>query len=139
MESAVPTTCRRTTGRTQGPRDLRKPSPLSRQGSLSISLCDTANPKRQQPPSRTTTSSLLDLPLSALARIGIGVYVAGAGGLITALGGIVMRQSPLADTLEGEPTIRCPDCAETILAAAHVCKHCGHRLTKPDGAATPAV
>jgi DNA-directed RNA polymerase subunit RPC12/RpoP len=30
------------------------------------------------------------------------------------------------------PTTRCPECAETILAAANVCKHCGHRLdTEP--------
>jgi hypothetical protein len=26
------------------------------------------------------------------------------------------------------PTKQCPDCAETILAAARVCKHCGHRV-----------
>ena len=26
------------------------------------------------------------------------------------------------------PTTFCPECAETILAAARVCKHCGHRL-----------
>jgi hypothetical protein len=27
------------------------------------------------------------------------------------------------------PTMRCPECAETILAAARVCKHCGAQLT----------
>ncbi|WP_156675757.1 MULTISPECIES: zinc ribbon domain-containing protein [unclassified Mycobacterium] len=26
------------------------------------------------------------------------------------------------------PTKNCPDCAETVLAAARVCKHCGHRF-----------
>jgi ribosomal protein S27E len=29
------------------------------------------------------------------------------------------------------PTKKCPDCAETILAAANVCKHCGYRVTPP--------
>jgi hypothetical protein len=27
-----------------------------------------------------------------------------------------------------ESTIRCPSCAEPILAAANVCKHCGHQV-----------
>jgi DNA-directed RNA polymerase subunit RPC12/RpoP len=31
-------------------------------------------------------------------------------------------------------SIRCPECAETVRAAANVCKHCGHRLD-----AAPAV
>jgi hypothetical protein len=26
------------------------------------------------------------------------------------------------------PTMSCPECAETILAAARVCRYCGHRL-----------
>ncbi|MEB4212316.1 zinc ribbon domain-containing protein [Mycobacterium sp. 94-17] len=29
------------------------------------------------------------------------------------------------------PTKQCPDCAETILAAAKVCKHCGYRFPLP--------
>jgi len=34
------------------------------------------------------------------------------------------------------PTRKCPDCAETILAAAKVCKHCGYRFTVPDALET---
>jgi hypothetical protein len=30
---------------------------------------------------------------------------------------------------QGEPTKKCPDCAETVLAEARVCKHCGYRFT----------
>ncbi|HEU4656298.1 MAG TPA: zinc ribbon domain-containing protein [Capillimicrobium sp.] len=28
----------------------------------------------------------------------------------------------------GVPTKQCPDCAETVLAAARICKHCRHRF-----------
>ena len=33
------------------------------------------------------------------------------------------------DAVHGSgPTRECPDCAETVLAAARVCKHCGYRF-----------
>jgi hypothetical protein len=61
--------------------------------------------------------------------LGIAVYVAGAGVLLTLIGGWTMRQTAtIAPAVEQEATTRCPECAETILAAARVCKHCGHRL-----------
>ncbi|WP_082951022.1 zinc ribbon domain-containing protein [Mycobacterium mantenii] len=41
------------------------------------------------------------------------------------------------DVVRG-PTKKCPDCAETILAAAKVCKHCGYRFT-PSSAPETAV
>jgi len=63
-----------------------------------------------------------------VAAVGIAVYLAGASGLVMALGGRLMRQSPLSGA---QATARCPDCAETILAAARVCKHCGAHLTAP--------
>jgi len=36
-------------------------------------------------------------------------------------------------------TKKCPDCAETILAAAKVCKHCGYRFTATDKPPTHAA
>lgn len=66
-----------------------------------------------------------------VAPLGIAIYVAGAGVLLTLLGGWMMRQTAAAVSVIGpEATTRCPECAETILAAAHVCKHCGHRLER---------
>ncbi len=61
--------------------------------------------------------------------LGIAIYVAGAGTLLALLGGWTMRQTAtVVPAVEPEATTRCPECAETILAAARVCKHCGHRL-----------
>jgi hypothetical protein len=61
--------------------------------------------------------------------LGIAIYVAGAGVLLALIGGWTMRQTAAAvPAVEPEATTRCPECAETILAAARVCKHCGHRL-----------
>jgi uncharacterized protein UPF0547 len=61
--------------------------------------------------------------------LGIAIYVAGAGVLLTLIGGWTMRQTAtVAPAVEQEATTRCPECAETILAAARICKHCGHRL-----------
>lgn len=60
-----------------------------------------------------------------LVPVGIAAYVAGAASLLVMVGGRLMRQSsPVAETQ------RCPECAETILAAARVCKHCGAHLAE---------
>jgi hypothetical protein len=50
--------------------------------------------------------------------LGIAVYVAGAGAVVALVGSLF---SPG----ERRSTAACPECAETILAAATVCKHCG--------------
>ena len=50
----------------------------------------------------------------------LGVFVSWVISLVVAL--------ILDDRTARGPTMRCPECAETILAAAHVCKHCGARL-----------
>lgn len=69
--------------------------------------------------------------------LGIAIYVAGAGVLLALIGGWTMRQTAaVVPAVEPEPTTRCPECAETILAAARVCKHCGHRLEQ--AASNPA-
>ena len=52
--------------------------------------------------------------------LGIAIYVAGAGALLATIGGWVMGHSSPAPG-----TKQCPECAEIILAAAKLCKHCG--------------
>lgn len=36
-------------------------------------------------------------------------------------------------------TKKCPDCAETVLAAAKVCKHCGYRFAPPSAPETVMI
>jgi len=74
------------------------------------------------------------------ASLGIALYVAGVGGALTIAGGwLMLRHSPThepaADAADGTDGVEttpetksCPDCAETVLAAANVCKHCGYRF-----------
>lgn len=66
---------------------------------------------------------------------GVGIDAVALGGFLGLVGGFVMRKSPLAApappmvaAATHEPTKRCPDCAETVLAAANVCRYCGHRF-----------
>lgn len=72
----------------------------------------------------------------------IGLYLAGVGGGLLALGGWYLRTARPAPTSSVGPvapvasraTMRCPDCAEDVLTEARVCKHCGYRF-EPVGAA----
>jgi hypothetical protein len=59
--------------------------------------------------------------------LGLAIYVAGAGAVLAFAGGLTTfpRRKVAA-----EETQRCPECAETILAAARVCKHCGAHLAE---------
>lgn len=54
---------------------------------------------------------------ATVVPLGIAIYVAGAGVLLALIGGWTTRQ-----------TAAVVPCAETILAAARVCRYCGHRL-----------
>src|SRR4051794_23121257 len=46
-------------------------------------------------------------------------------------------QAPVPAASAAE-TKRCPDCAEEVLAAARVCKHCRYRFDEPDSRALSA-
>jgi hypothetical protein len=71
--------------------------------------------------------------VSETADPGIGIYAAGVGGAIAALGGVWILGFGIgpggAQVPRGRPLKQCPDCAETVLADARVCKHCGYRFT----------
>ena len=71
--------------------------------------------------------SMIDSP-------GVAAYITGIGAALTAISGLLIGASPELLTAIGlptgsRPTKVCPDCAETVLAAARVCKHCGHPFT----------
>ena len=57
-----------------------------------------------------------------VATPGIAIYVAGAGIAAASIGSVMLLRSRQAKTK------KCPDCTETVLADANVCKHCGYRF-----------
>lgn len=72
---------------------------------------------------------------SAKGRSGIGYFLLSIVlspivGLILAAALPRIEQAP-NPTGDGPGRIKCPDCAELILAEAKVCKHCGFRLDAP--------
>jgi hypothetical protein len=61
--------------------------------------------------------------------LGIAIYIAGVGAVLSVIGVWVMRRTAEAAPVQpAQVTKQCPDCAETILAEANVCKHCGYRF-----------
>jgi hypothetical protein len=60
-----------------------------------------------------------------VASPGIAIYVAWAGVAAAFIGSMMLLRSRQAKTK------KCPDCAETVLADANVCKHCGCRFASP--------
>jgi hypothetical protein len=67
--------------------------------------------------------------ISEKASPAIGIYAVGAAGLIAVFAGyaIATNRGALAPA-DSRETKTCPDCAETVLSAARVCKHCGHQF-----------
>ena len=71
-----------------------------------------------------------------VANLGVAIYVAGAGVALALIGSLILAQSakqPVPDAADAPVTAKaatkkCPDCAETVLADAKVCKHCGYRF-----------
>ncbi|MEY8013784.1 zinc ribbon domain-containing protein [Mycobacterium servetii] len=77
-----------------------------------------------------------------LADFGIAIYVAGAGVAAASVGSLMLLRiatqaleaadDELVDSWTSQnveaKTKKCPDCAETVLADARVCKHCGYRF-----------
>jgi len=77
-----------------------------------------------------------------VADLGIAIYVAGAGVAAAFMGSVMLLRSAkhASDASDDElvdrraspsrqaKTKKCPDCAETILIDAKVCKHCGYRF-----------
>jgi hypothetical protein len=57
-----------------------------------------------------------------VAALGIALYVAGAGVAIALVGSLMLCDSG-TDGLPTQAQKKCPDCAETILADARMCKH----------------
>lgn len=91
-----------------------------------------------------STGPLAVSSLRDTASPGIGIYVAGIGGLIMALGGAMIAgylgaSSTKPAVVTSAASKKCPDCAEMVLADANVCKHCGHRFAAVAAADTGAA
>ena len=86
-----------------------------------------------------------------VAALGIALYVAAAGVAVALVGTLMLRQQeraarasaaqeddPLVAAREAAKTTKkCPDCAETILVDAKVCKHCGYRFAPASAPKAP--
>jgi cbb3-type cytochrome oxidase subunit 3 len=86
--------------------------------------------------SRTKLESVLSVggqSLSVKGSPAVGLYAAGAAGLMAMFAGVMLAGHVVSsfDAGSSKPTKTCPDCAETVLDAARVCKHCGHQFAAP--------
>jgi ribosomal protein L32 len=85
-----------------------------------------------------TNGELNESANGTLVPLGIAVYVAGAGVLLAFVGAWMMRPTLQHVTASDAATKQCPDCAETVLAGARVCKHCGYRFDQVGLATGPS-
>lgn len=66
----------------------------------------------------------------AKGRSGCGWFIVGVlAGPLGLLAVVGMPVVPRAESVDASAFRKCPDCAETIMREARLCKHCGHRLT----------
>ena len=69
-----------------------------------------------------------------VASPAVGIYVVGVGGLLAIIGAYQMiGHSAPRDVGPVTPAAmqkQCPDCAETVLAEARICKYCGYRFDR---------
>jgi len=67
------------------------------------------------------------------ASPGIGIYAAGAAGAIAIFAGwsLAGKSGTAFETETAQRTKICPECAETVLSEARICKHCGYRFAPP--------
>ncbi|OBG51835.1 zinc ribbon domain-containing protein [Mycobacterium sp. E735] len=67
-----------------------------------------------------------------VASLGIALYAAGTGVAVALIGSVMLRQAQpdrVVPEVDGSgQTKKCPDCAETVPADAHVCHYCAHRF-----------
>jgi len=82
-------------------------------------------------------TNLIGETITEKASPAIGIYAVGAAGAIALFAGyaIATNRGSLA-TAHNRKTKACPECAETVLAAARKCKHCGHEFDGVTPAAT---
>jgi ribosomal protein L37AE/L43A len=59
----------------------------------------------------------------------VGIYAAGAAGLLAVFAGFILAGNAVSSYQGAQRRTKvCPDCAETVLGEARVCKHCGHQF-----------
>jgi hypothetical protein len=77
-------------------------------------------------------SSLFGSTVEEKGSPAVGVYAAGVGGLLISIGGGWLAGMEVigsgVDPIRTRRIKRCPDCAETVLSDARICKHCGYRF-----------
>jgi peptidoglycan/LPS O-acetylase OafA/YrhL len=82
-------------------------------------------------------TNIIGETITEKASPGIGIYAVGVAGAIALFAGYAIATNRGTLALgDDRKTKICPDCAETVLAAARKCKHCGHEFDPVNSATT---
>jgi hypothetical protein len=81
-------------------------------------VLETLGPDPEEPPVPAARPTLADLTAMVAER--------------AAPAPVAPAPLPPLPPVSAAETKRCPDCAEEVLAAARVCKHCRYRFDEPD-------